>query len=122
MMVFKTISLFDQTENSTFRAFNVFLGQFLLCSNIHIVSEYFETLKLILIPSFGTCFAIWSCSASICVSSKQNACLITASYLVGIQALEITSLYFCQQASQAFLSYPFRQCQYHTNLSHKASL
>ena len=29
---------------------------------------------------------------------------------------------FYQQASPAFISYPYGHCQYHTKLSHKASL
>ena len=44
-MPFNTIPLFDQTwYNSTFCTFN-FLVKLLLCSNIHIVSKYFEPLE-----------------------------------------------------------------------------
>ena len=43
--------------------------------------------------------------------------LLTSSYLVRIQVLEIISPSFCQQESLAFFSYPFMLCQYETNLS-----
>ena len=82
MMLFKTINLFDHAqENSTFCAINIsfkansfFVAVFILSPNILKLWKMWwlvTLLKLILILSFGTCFAICWCSALIYVFSNQ---------------------------------------------------